>query len=512
MRGVLVRAVTAIVLVSLGLAIGLPTPPSEAIAGELPADPEAALRSARVAVVPRLVEFAAWCNAKGLPRSRDRALEAALRFDADNAAARRALRYTRSKSGTWERAKAPPSANEPDPATVPEFAKRRDDATADLRTLAQTIAEARVAAPSVAAPSGPGLAPAPTSPAVSPALHEMAVDDLVALMPDDERVRALSRETLAPGGWRLDETLRARVRRSEIAAMVASSRAELAPQTHAIEDAATAVWGVKWVAGVQGSKTRVFGAPRTAEAADACAACDVATAIHQAVLGVVPLEVKGLTVFLFASGADAWAAMDRDPRFSAADRQAARGLGGWWVSDKPHALTWVENGPARIDAALRQTVGLRLRWQSGVDTRRGWAWEGFGLYFSEAVLASHLTVFAGESSYGPGRVVVPGLADRLRADTSDWLAEGRALESGDAWPDFRVMLGRPVESMSPEEVLQGYLLARYLVEGRPEVVPATIAALGKAAGPDAWCASALACTVDGLERRLRRWTRESAAK
>jgi hypothetical protein len=234
--------------------------------------------------------------------------------------------------------------------------------------------------------------------------------------------------------------------------------------------------------------------------------------VHQTVLGIVPIEVKDLTVFLFASGADAWAAMDRDPRFTPADRQSARALGGWWVTGKPHALDWSVNGPARVDAALRQTVGLRLRWQSGVDTRRGWAWEGIGLYFSEAVLQSHLTVFAGESAYGPGRVVVPGLADRLRADTSDWLAEGLLMESGAAWPDFRVMLGRSVEVMTPEETLQGYLLARYLIEGRPEDVAATIAAVGKATGPDAWCASALGCTVDGLERRLRRWIRESAAK
>ncbi len=68
---------------------------------------------------------------------------------------------------------------------------------------------------------------------------------------------------------------------------------------------------------------------------------------------------------------------------------------------------------------------------------------------------------------------------------------------------------KPVEVMTTEEILVGYLLARYLVDGRPEDTPAALAAIGKGTGPDDWCASVLQSTVPGLERRLRRWIRET---
>ena len=70
MRGALARAVAASVV---ALLLAVPAAGRTARADGLPPDPESALRAARASAVPRLAEFAAWCNSKGLPRSRDRA-------------------------------------------------------------------------------------------------------------------------------------------------------------------------------------------------------------------------------------------------------------------------------------------------------------------------------------------------------------------------------------------------------------------------------------------------------
>ena len=70
-------------------------------------------------------------------------------------------------------------------------------------------------------------------------------------------------------------------------------------------------------------------------------------------------------------------------------------------------------------------------------------------------------------------------------------------------------LGRDVNAMTTEDLLVSYLLARYLIEGRRADVADVLRSAGKGEAPETWVESRLGMTVDGLDRRLRRWVRES---
>ena len=74
------------------------------------------------------------------------------------------------------------------------------------------------------------------------------------------------------------------------------------------------------------------------------------------------------------------------------------------------------------------------------------------------------------------------------------------------------MLGRNVNSMGPDDLLASYLLARFLIEGRPKVVHALLADVGAGKTADQWCGRHLGWSVHELDKRLRRWVAELSAR
>jgi hypothetical protein len=469
---------------SAGLAVALAAAALFASAGrgvaEEPAD--AAYEKARNDVLPRLRAFAAWCGEQELGLERDRAFEGILALAPDDVAARRALRYVRGPDGTWTRP-APPKRLPTDPARAAEVASRRETAVASYRVSTLAFIDA----------TGVGLPP-----------RERALEELVAVDPDCARARELRREVKVDGRWLLEESVAQPVRLKEL---VAAALTDLPAPARDEPTSAECMLSPHCVEAREASGVRVIVGRGVPEGATVAKNAEAARRLLTEAFGV-PVQLDRLRIFLFSSPEDAFAVIDRHPSISKADRAWARSLSSLWVGGTDDALVWSRDLERRVEWGLRQAFSFGLRRHLGIDGRRGWAWEGLTQWASQALIGKHACYFVRRTRYSAADGAADDLHATLFGTSANWMTEARKLEAGNRWPDLRVMLGRPVDALTPEEVLQSYALSRLLVEGRAGSPAATLRAVSRGDAPDVWVGAHLGMTVDALDRRLRRFLRE----
>jgi len=450
--------------------------------------PDAAYEKARTAVVARLETFGAWCASHGCAKERETAYQSVFAIDPDDLVARKELRYARGADGKWRRADEP-KIGPTDPSRAAEAGERRDAAVRDYRDAALAFL----------------LDPRPT-----PAAHERAIDEFVAVDPECAEARAANHEQKVGERWLLDETVAAKTRRGELFQFVKTTRKDAAPPTSspATREEIAVVPNCGPV--FQNDFVRVVGCPGTKEAEDAARAVAVTRPLFKTVAGVEAPTIPGYRLWIFASPADGIAAMDRDARFDPEARKWFRNLSAGWIAKGYECFIWPADAPTRTELSMRQTLGAWQRFAFGVAPKHGWAWEGVGNWFAEAVFGAHRCFFTKASDYGSSDREQEAMKERLTTSGADWLSEARWIEKSTKWPDFRVMLGRSCDALTVEELVVSYALARYFIEGRGAgELPAVLAAVGKSDAPDTWCASCTGMTLDRLERRLRRWIRET---
>ena len=450
-------------------------------------DPQAAYKKARAELVPRLEALAAWCGAEKLPLDRRRALDAILAIDPDNAGARKAVRSTKGKDGKWTPPAAPP-AGRTDVTRLGDVKGKRDEAIGAFKTSVLELAAAAD---------------------VSIAVREQAVGELLGVSPDDDDARTANHEERSGDGWGLVETGAARIRRRELIGAVEEARAKCPVPEKSTANAFELALAPKWFDVRVVPAVRVLAAPNAFEAEPVARTVTVARGIYEAALGATPPDVPDLRMFLFAEKDEAFAAIDRDARAPAEERKFARTLMAWWVPKENDVYIWAATGAERVEWGLRYAVATYVQMQLGIKARQGWVWEGVGHWFADVVCGTHKTWFVRRSEYADAANATDALRKRLTDGPSDWLGEGRDLEKSGRWPDLRVALGRDVNAMTTEDLLVSYLLARYLIEGRRADVADVLRSAGKGEAAEAWVASRLGMTVEGLDRRLRRWVRES---
>jgi hypothetical protein len=449
----------------------------------------ATFRKARAEVVEKLEAFAAWCGSNNCPGDRDRAYETVLEIEPDDAAARKALHYERGKDGKWRRSGAG-SSSQIDPARAAEVADRRDAAVRALRDAALTLV---------------------FEPDVPFDVRERAVEDLLAVDPSSPEGRSANHEKKVDGKWLLDETIAARKRRAELTKSTADARKSAAQPTKSPPSADETAIVPNCGPAYRNAFVHVVAGPGTGEAEEVARVVEAVGRLYADAFGDQPPTYAGFRLWLFASPADGVAAMDRDPRFTPAERAMNRSLSSGWCSKGFECFVWPESPDDRIEVAMRQTLGAHVRATYGVETKHGWAFEGVGQWFSEIVLGRHRCFFVRPSDYaGQTDPAQAELRQRLMAVGSDWLAEARDLERSARWPEMRVFMGRDVNTMTIEDMLAGYALMRFLIEGRgPHETAEVLRSVGKGGAPDAWIGERLGMTLEHLDRRLRRWLRES---
>jgi hypothetical protein len=450
-------------------------------------DAVGAYKKARDEALPKLRALAAWCEGEKLILERDRACEGVLALDPDDAAARKTLHYSRGKDGKWTRGIVPRSSPT-DPSRAAEMSAKRADAIGAYRARVFELIHAD---------------DAPV------ADRERALDELVGVDPDDAETRAATRETRVGDKWLLSETVTAKTRRKELVAAVAAARKAGAPPDKSPPSADESAICSKWTDVRDIGLVRVLGGPNVLEAESVGRAADIVLTTCKAVTGVDSSPKVRVRLFMFCGLPDGLAAVNRDARVSAEDREWAKSLTSFPVQDTNDVYVWPADAATRVESGLRQVV-IECLWRAfAVKSKPIWAREGLCHWWSEAVLSTHFCFFLRKSEYADPTKKADDLHKRLFENASDWLAEARALEKGPNWPDLRVTLARDASTATAEDALVAYLLTRYLVEGRPDVYADVMRAVGSGATPDAWTGSVLGSTVEGLDRRLRRWLRET---
>ncbi len=464
-----------------------------ALSGGAAAEDAASTHAAQCeAVVARLREYAKWCEGSKLYRERNVALEGVLHFRPDDAEARQRLGWKRVAGGRWSRTRVPnpPSS---DPALLPDAARRRTEAVAAFREHANALR---------------------SDPTIPIALRERALLDLISAAPDDTDARADNREVREGESWVLRETVDAALRRQSLKARIDEwmSQAKVPPRGN---PTAAEMSLVEMIDDVRATADiRVVGGIGIAgDAATVTRLNTVARKVFDAITGARAPQTPGLRFFVFWRTADAYAAADRDARLEAADRQDMRRTAGKWVPGADDFYLWAQSQSYRQECALRQCYDLLVRRVFRVGAKRGWVSDGFGQWVSEMVLGTHESTFLARSDYAESASGSQlDLRRKLLGTKEDWLLLGARLEAGGRWPPLRDWLALDVNRLDGEHLLCSYLLARYLIEGRPETVNQLLKALGAGAGPDTWTAECLGGTVEGLEARLRRWVQETAAR
>lgn len=478
--------------------------------GELAAprsDDPAALARVATNVVPALFELAEWCNEQKLLASRLLCYEAVLTLDPDHADARRILGWSRDKNGAWKRSR-------------PESQKRdRGGMATELAARAESVVQ-RVRA----ACSAEGEA--------FERVHGRAVRlALVPLVPDHADLRAdLGQAESAPGVWLRADVVRAVAREAErLEAVRLAKEAHIGPETVAAsslpEGALTA--GLKWTGVLRVQNAIVTGTVSAAELRNVAIALDLAPWVAEIALpppaeavlddeGEPPLGdtrddmpewYRVPRFFVLGAAGDRenlvrTLSKDLSPATIAILRRSACGF-----FDEENSIgAWNATPADRLEASVRQRVGLYLQRTFDIGPDRGWIWEGIGLLLSSSVTGTRNIVYVQltEGTVAGGKAGKP----QLLGPKADWLKMARDLLRATPRVNLVPLLGKNVNAMTKDDLLVAYALGSWIVDGHPEVAPRILARIGAGHAQATVLAEELGIELPEVVAELAAWLEE----
>lgn len=413
------------------------------------------------------------------------AYRAVLALEPDDEDAREELGYRRQRDGTWKDPRTPRAPRDHDEDALPEFAVRRGavvDAFRDALVRALERAEA------------------------SDATRREVLADVLALDPDDADTRHLLGEGRRGDAWVLIEVLRSDERRDELGSGVADAFAEPVSIVDAAANARESALGLPWTAALSTPDGRVLG---TVDAGELRRQAVLLAATRRHLVRVLGKDARygdECTVFVLPP-ADKDRFIAALPDLSPAYRDFLRGLLGSGIVGTDDLAQWGPSEADRRDMLVRQAVGWLMADAYGITTAHGWVHEGFGLYFSHQLVGTRLHWFAKQAEYG--RVEDDeALRKRMAGGKVDWLVEAGKVLASDRAPRLRFLLGKDVNRMTTTELLVSQALAAYLVEGRPDRLPAIWTAVGEGEPSPDVLTRELGCDLATLRATLARWVAE----
>ena len=450
----------------------------------------------------RLGSLASWADSERIAGFRDRVFRRMIELDPDHARARAALKYRRSgKDAPWKQDDAyrePPDWNK---GALPDAERR-------LREAGERYGSAVMAAL-----GGAGAT-------VAPGRREELLERLVDVVPQDEAVRRALGHVQDGKRWALPETLDARARRAEIQATVAAVRARTPEPTS--EPQAPAGWAF----GVRLGTLSVYGSTDSAEGAGVARVYWRADRLTASLLGadegIPPLSAQ---ILLLNGRDEAKAMLRRSPQETEAARDVDLVTGldlstGTYVG---YATGADRRRSACVRRAVSRRVGERIRARLIAAGRskdaiadrtmgfsRGWILESVG---------QRLTWYV-EGSHGPPYAHLD-LTDRGRRDPDDgpmppadasWMRAAAAALSRGGPARLKAVLTANLNGMKSGDVLAGYGLAAYLIEGRPESLLPFLEAAVMLDDADEMAREAVGVDATTLFWRVRRWCLEQPAR
>ncbi len=453
-------------------------------------DPAAGYAEARAeletALVTRLEEFAEWCTKSKLYGERDRAWRLILEYDPNHAAAHKGLGHRKNKTGKWiEGNSRRPPKNRSD-EHLAEVPKRWGEAVTPFRDGLLDLLDEH-------------------SEGLSPADRELVLNEILAIDPDDPRVRAIRGEVKLGDRWVMPETASGKKRRPAMKALVQAGR-EGAPRPERLTPSQEL--SVDWTSAWSTPLLRVYTTGEEREALDTANAVHAARELFNGALGVEAAYPKTFRIFLLADPAEKETLLLNHPDLTATDRAFLERVEGAGIPHTGDFCHWANNVEQRVDGIVRISLNWLLRDAFDLDTKQGWVHEGFGLYLARNVVGTRLNWFAQPSRYLPKKKDDEFRA-RLYDKATNWMNEAHLMFQRDERPSFRSFLNKNVNALTSEELLFSYVIAAYLLEGRPDETPELLRRIGERSAPQAQVIEeVLGMDVDAFDARVRGWLAE----
>ncbi|MDJ0973689.1 MAG: hypothetical protein QNJ98_04460 [Planctomycetota bacterium] len=502
-----------------------PLPPT---AADEPTQVEAMHAKAVAAHAERLAELAAWCQKKGLYAVRDEVFERLLRYDPEHKKARKRLKY-KKVDGAWvqdTRYKRPKNFK---PANLPAYEERQrevDAAYAEALTAvfdACTSVEQLAWAANIAA-SWAGARP--EDPAPKAAVRRIATrryqmlfaagrakelaevaESLRTTYPLDVEIRALLGEVEHEGAWLLEESVTAKARRALLQAAAKKAAAGAGELRAAELDKTDYMLGVTGLEAIESKHIRAVGTIGTEALRTYVAALEGAGPFFEQAFGIAPTRRKTTVSYLLSKQEEMDALLDRfpglDPKL--AEQQKQHGLHVFWADGRTLCA-----GPIPPEAQRELCLGVLFMvflydtWFGEDSAMPGWLDEGIARHLSWLMTGTRFGIAVG-GRYGAKD---PTVTRNVPDAHGDWLKAANArLGKLPSW-DLRLRMGKGIDAYTAQDSMIAYVLAVYLLEGRPKAVPAFLERLGQ--GEDVGLAStkALGLPLPILEQRLRRFLAE----
>lgn len=440
-------------------------------------------RAAQVELVKRLADLADWCHAQELFLERDRVWRSILDFDANNAAARKGLRYARNPDGSWQEP-APREAKNRNAKALEELPAKRAAAITPYRSALMTL-----------------LAREPQS----SQLRRVAYDEILSIDPDDIVVRALRGEKQSEGKWILQETWQAKQRRAELKAFAQAALSSAARIEMLEPDAQEKSLGLRWAQGFKTDSVRVLSTGDEKEARRATELVHATGPFFRSVFACDTQHQENWTAYLLVHPGEQEAFLDHWPSLMPDYRAFLKKVVGCSFPGEPRVVYWDKDAAHRLDGCARQTVNDFLNRTFGLTLNHGWAWEGFGLYLNREITGTRFTWFiqlAGGGKYNSMRA-------RLMSPDANWMNEALNLLVSNDHPKFAALIENDVNKMGIQDMLYAYAFAAYMIEGRPQETPEMLREIGLANQPTSQAIrDVLHLDPAQVEERLQRWLAE----
>ncbi|MFT5151915.1 MAG: hypothetical protein ACI841_001902, partial [Planctomycetota bacterium] len=271
-------------------------------------------------------------------------------------------------------------------------------------------------------------------------------------------------------------------------------------------------YGVPWKTGGGTRRVRVLGTMMSSEARDTARLAHATGRYYADVLGGRVQLRPGFTIYLLRDPEQ------RDQLLSGygvegeTRRVLSSAAGGWIDADRKvgraHLLgEWDPKRSRRRDGAVRQSMGTLLLDDLWIGAKHGWAWEGVGLYLCYQLTGSRETWFFQPGQSGNGLATTVWL--EMQTPGSDWFTLAEDILPGLPEGALEVLLHKHLNALSDVDLLLSYVLAAYLLEGRPIETPVILKKIGRGAPSDQVFAELLDVEPAVLQQRLLRWLRET---
>jgi hypothetical protein len=426
-----------------------------------------------------LEDHAAWCGKNGLREARHVACKTLLLLDPEHKTARKQLKFKWNKKQLrWVQQKNYKRPLDPE-------GPRSTAGTERMEALTTRFVDAIFAKGKLTA-------------------RDRTV--AMAIAPESERVREANGEIRHGDDWLLIETPQSRKRMKLIGRLRAKLLKDAMPPTEGLVTDEDKQFGIPFPRAWVGSAWRALGDVPDSELKKLLLLCDKTHPMLTGVYGIKATAPRGFSLYVLKGQAET--ALAKHAAFSDEDRKYSLGIDGIWVPGAFSFVTWSKSPTWRTDVVVRSVFGLHLRHRFGVTAKRGWAFEGFGMWLTYQLAGTRLSMTEKRGTYAKSEKTREAQDRGLDFSKVNWNRLAAKLYDREKRPDLSILIGKELHALTAEDSLVAYALAEYLSTAFPSQTGAFLKAYGHGASMDAALRAHLDMNFPTLEKRFERWLRE----